>query len=108
MAQIPAQDNRGACGSEAGGRARSHERRHFSGAHDSLDFLIREGGASSLPDAAYRFCRHEPGVDVVLSGTGSLEHLESNVASLSAPPLPEEDLARLRRIFASVDQVSGE
>jgi aryl-alcohol dehydrogenase-like predicted oxidoreductase len=47
-------------------------------------------------------------VDVVLSGTGSLEHLESNVASLSAPPLPEEDLARLRRIFASVDQVSGE
>ena len=31
-------------------------------------FLLAE--APSLPDAAYRFCRDEPGVHVVLSGTG--------------------------------------
>jgi L-galactose dehydrogenase len=74
---------------------------------ESLDFLVHDGGASSLQDAAYRFCRSEPGVDVVLSGTGSLEHLERNAASLSAPPLPEDDVARLRRIFAGVDQISG-
>jgi len=33
---------------------------------DPLGFLIHEGGASSLTDAAYRFARHEPGADVVL------------------------------------------
>ena len=42
---------------------------------DPLGFLIHEGGASTVPDAAYRFVRHEPGVDVVLFGTGDPEHL---------------------------------
>jgi len=73
----------------------------------SLDFLVRDGGATSLQDAAYRFCRHEPGVHVVLSGTGNLSHLESNAASLGRPPLPPEDVARLREMFARVDDVSG-
>ncbi len=40
-----------------------------------LDFLIHPGGAASLQDAAYRYARHEPGVDVVLFGTGDLGHL---------------------------------
>ena len=51
---------------------------------DTLGFLVHEGGASSIIDAAYRFCRHEPGVDVVLFGTGSIEHLRTNVASILA------------------------
>ena len=37
---------------------------------DPLGFLIHPDGASSLTDAAYRYVRHEPGVDVVLFGTG--------------------------------------
>jgi aryl-alcohol dehydrogenase-like predicted oxidoreductase len=76
-------------------------------ADDALDFLFHEGGATSLQDAAYRFCRYEPGVHLVLSGTGNVSHLDSNVASLTRPPLPEADLARLREIFARVDDVSG-
>jgi aryl-alcohol dehydrogenase-like predicted oxidoreductase len=64
-----------------------------------LDFLVHEGGASSVIDAAYRFVRHEPGVDVVLFGTGSLEHLRSNVASLLKPPLPAADRQRLQELF---------
>ncbi len=72
-----------------------------------LDFLVHDGGATSLQDAAYRLCRHEPGVHVVLSGTGSVSHLESNAASLGRPPLPAEDAARLRELFARVDDVSG-
>src|SRR5579859_2202348 len=44
--------------------------------------------ADSIPDAAYRFCRAEPGMHVVLSGTGNIEHLEANVASILRPPLP--------------------
>ena len=30
-------------------------------------------------EAAYRFARHEPGVDVVLFGTGDAGHLRTNV-----------------------------
>jgi aryl-alcohol dehydrogenase-like predicted oxidoreductase len=46
-------------------------------ADDLVDFILREGDAATLPEAAYRFCRHEPGVDVVLTGTGNPEHLKS-------------------------------
>ena len=48
---------------------------------DPLGFLIHDGGAANLVEAAYRFARHEPGVDVVLFGTGNADHLRSNVAS---------------------------
>jgi aryl-alcohol dehydrogenase-like predicted oxidoreductase len=72
-----------------------------------LDSLVRDGGATSLQDAAYRFCRYEPGIDVVLSGTGKRAHLESNAASLGRPPLPPGEAARLRELFAKVDDVSG-
>jgi aryl-alcohol dehydrogenase-like predicted oxidoreductase len=61
----------------------------------------------NLQDAAYRFCLHEPGVDVVLSGTGNSEHLRQNVRSLSGPPLPEDVRTRLRAIFGAVDSVTG-
>ena len=64
-----------------------------------LDFLIHPDGARSLQDAAYRYARHEPGVDVVLFGTGDLGHLETNLASIVKPPLPEPDRARLAALF---------
>jgi aryl-alcohol dehydrogenase-like predicted oxidoreductase len=66
---------------------------------DPLGFLIHEGGAGSMIEAAYRFARHEPGVDVVLFGTGDAAHLRSNVASLLKPPLPEADRAKLATLF---------
>jgi aryl-alcohol dehydrogenase-like predicted oxidoreductase len=64
-----------------------------------LDFLVHPGGSSSLQDAAYRYARHEPGVDVVLFGTGNLEHLRTNIASLLKPPLPEPDRRKLAELF---------
>ncbi len=44
---------------------------------DPLGFLIHEGGAANMTEAAYRYVRHEPGVDVVLFGTGNAEHLRT-------------------------------
>jgi aryl-alcohol dehydrogenase-like predicted oxidoreductase len=67
--------------------------------HDPLGFLVHEGGASSVTDAAYRFVRHEPGVHVVLFGTGKPAHVESNIASILKPPLPAQDHARLSALF---------
>ncbi len=74
---------------------------------DPLGFLTEDGIASSVPDAAYRFCRWEPGIDVVLSGTGNVAHLQANAASLGRPPLPASVAERLRQLFAGVDSISG-
>jgi len=74
----------------------------------ALGWLLGDGGATSMPDAAYRFCRHEPGADVILSGTGSLEHLAANVASHRREDLPVAHRRRLEEIFADVDDVSGQ
>ena len=74
---------------------------------EPLDFLLRDGKASTIVDAAYRFSRHEPGVHVVLTGTGKPEHLKANLESLSRPPLPERTLRRLAEIFRKVDCVTG-
>jgi aryl-alcohol dehydrogenase-like predicted oxidoreductase len=66
---------------------------------DPLGFLVHERGASSVIDACYRYVRHEPGVDVVLFGTGSPAHLKTNILSLLKPPLPTADRARLGELF---------
>jgi aryl-alcohol dehydrogenase-like predicted oxidoreductase len=66
---------------------------------DPLGFLIHEDGASSVIDAAYRYVRHEPGVDVVLFGTGSRAHLKTNIESLLKPKLPEADHRRIGELL---------
>ncbi|MFX1281610.1 MAG: aldo/keto reductase [Promethearchaeota archaeon] len=76
--------------------------------NDPLKFLIHERGAVSLVDAAYRFCRYEPGTHVILSGTGSVQHLKENLKSILRPPLPEEDLKNIKKIFKNVDSISGQ
>jgi aryl-alcohol dehydrogenase-like predicted oxidoreductase len=60
-----------------------------------------------LPEAAYRFCRHERGVDVVLTGTGNSQHLKSNVESILKPPLPKSVLDRLEKLFGDLDYLTG-
>jgi L-galactose dehydrogenase len=65
------------------------------------------GFLGDVRDAAYRFCMHEPGADLVLTGTGSVEHLEQNVKSLSGPALSEAQLGELGRLFGRVESVSG-
>ncbi len=72
-----------------------------------LTVLWREGDAANLPDAAYRFCRHDPGTDVVLFGTGDYAHLDANVASLLKPPLPDPVLERLQTLLGHLTNLSG-
>jgi aryl-alcohol dehydrogenase-like predicted oxidoreductase len=72
---------------------------------DPLGFLLHATGAADITEAAYRFARHEPGVDVVLFGTGDADHLRSNVASLLKPPLPEADRQKLAALFGHLVNV---
>jgi len=73
-----------------------------------LGFVLEESDATSLVDAAYRFCRYEPGVHVVLSGTGNPAHLQANIDSLNRPPLPEGVVYKLRHIFRHASAVTGQ
>jgi aryl-alcohol dehydrogenase-like predicted oxidoreductase len=68
-------------------------------APDPLGFLVHEGGAASVIDAAYRFVRDEPGVDVVLFGTSNPDHLREDIASLTRPPLSAADREQIVTLF---------
>jgi aryl-alcohol dehydrogenase-like predicted oxidoreductase len=76
-------------------------------ADDPLGFVLRESAATTLPEVAYRFCRHEPGVHVVLTGTGNPEHLKANLESILKPPLPASVLQRLDDLFGKLDHLTG-
>ncbi len=73
---------------------------------DFPNFLLKE--TASLPDAAYRFCRDESGVHIVLSGTGNLEHLDANLASFERSPLSQKIRDRLVHLFRNVDSTTGQ
>ncbi len=77
-------------------------------AEDLMAALGLEGACESLSEAAYRFCAFAPGMDCVLSGTGSAEHLRQNLEAVQRGPLPAEALARLEELFGRVDSVSGQ
>ncbi|MGH7113325.1 MAG: aldo/keto reductase, partial [Stellaceae bacterium] len=81
--------------------ARKEVPRWLADAPNPLGFLIHpaDGGAATVTEAAYRFVRHEPGVDVVLFGTGDPEHLRTNINSILKPPLPETDRRILAKLF---------
>lgn len=75
---------------------------------DPFGFLLRDGVAASLTEAAYRYCRHLPGVNVVLTGTSNPAHLRENVAAIEGPPLPDEYLRKIDALFGRVVSVTGE
>jgi aryl-alcohol dehydrogenase-like predicted oxidoreductase len=76
--------------------------------NNPLGFLTADDKAATVPEAAYRFCRYEPGMHTVLIGTGNVDHLKENVASILKPPLAAADVQRLDQLFGKVDSVSGE
>jgi aryl-alcohol dehydrogenase-like predicted oxidoreductase len=72
---------------------------------DPLSFLVSEGGAQSITEAAYRYARHERGADVILFGTGNKAHVQTNVESILRPPLPPAIIGRLHTSFGHLTGV---
>lgn len=70
--------------------------RGLGGPDKQLNEIIADAGAGRLPELAYRYCRHQPGMSVVLTGTGNPEHLRQNVEATLSPPLPHFILQRLK------------
>lgn len=73
---------------------------------DPLGWLVK-GHVNSLPAAAYKYVASHPAMGTVLTGTANIEHLEANVKAILGPPLPDEDMARLRDIFGAVWEPLG-
>ena len=46
-------------------------------------------------------------MDVILTGTSRLDHLDDNIRAIDAPPLPLAVLERLRKIFGNVSTITG-
>ncbi|MCL2771710.1 MAG: aldo/keto reductase [Oscillospiraceae bacterium] len=76
--------------------------------HGTLDFLVNEGAAGSIMEAAYRFCSNAPGIHITLTGTGNVGHLIDNLKAIQMPALPEDILKQLDVMFGNVDCVSGQ
>jgi L-galactose dehydrogenase len=62
---------------------------------------VAEEAGISLSELAYRYCRHQAEIDVLLTGTGDPAHLRQNIKAALAPPLPDSVLAELRQAVAS-------
>jgi aryl-alcohol dehydrogenase-like predicted oxidoreductase len=72
---------------------------------DPLGFLVSEGAAESITDAAYRYARHEQGADVILFGTGNKAHVKANVDSILRPSLAPPIIERLHAWFGHLTGV---
>lgn len=72
---------------------------------NALDFLLGEGGAENIIEAAYRYARHEPGANVVLFGTGNPAHVEPNIRAILKPPLRASDRATIAELFGALEGV---
>jgi L-galactose dehydrogenase/L-glyceraldehyde 3-phosphate reductase len=64
-----------------------------------LSFLVDEGYAKSLVEAAMRFAWSKPGLSTALVGFSSLEHLEEALAAAERGPLSTAALRRLERAW---------
>jgi aryl-alcohol dehydrogenase-like predicted oxidoreductase len=74
---------------------------------DPLGWLVADGIAGSLVEAAYRYCAYTSGVTTVMCGTLDVGELEHDVAFLEEGPLPSQAIHRLRETFRHVAEPIG-
>jgi aryl-alcohol dehydrogenase-like predicted oxidoreductase len=60
--------------------------------------LMPQGQLPPKPSDCYRFVLSHPDVDVCVTGPSTAQQMEDNLAALSAGPLAEEEMARIRGI----------
>ena len=76
--------------------------------YEFKDELFRGTDAVSFPGLAYRFVRDRDCFDVILTGTGNIEHLKDNVTAMDAPVLSERVKTLLVDFFSGENLTSGQ
>ncbi len=66
-----------------------------------FNFLVEEGYASSLVEAAICFALSQPGISTALVGISNMEQLELAVKAANKGPLPPDAIKRLETVWAS-------
>ena len=66
---------------------------------EPLEFLLKNSGAENIIDACYRYARHQRGIDCVLFGTSSIEHLKDNIKSILSRQLSSEIIENIHKYF---------
>ncbi len=74
---------------------------------EPLDFLVH-GPTPSVVAAGYKFGAGHDEIATVLVGTGSVAHLEENIAAILGPPLPAADVGRIRTLFGHLAESEGD
>lgn len=75
---------------------------------ETVEDCLASGECATLSELAYRYCLDEQGIDCVLSGTGSLDHLRANMATAGKPALSPRLVARLDAIAGDWDHLSAQ
>ena len=78
-----------------------------------VSFLKESEQGVTLPSLAYRFCLQESGLDIILMGTGSRDHLIENITSSmdgeeTFTPLDPVVTSTIREFFSGVSGLSGQ
>ncbi|MCB0153692.1 MAG: aldo/keto reductase, partial [Anaerolineae bacterium] len=68
----------------------------------AFHFLINQGWADNLIEAAIRFVLNHPGISTAPIGLSSLDQLEQAVAAIEKGPLPPEAIDQLFEVWAAL------
>ena len=63
-----------------------------------FSWLVEDGIAGSMPEAALRYVLSFPAVSAVIAGAMRREEIEANVAAVADGPLPRDALQRIETI----------
>jgi aryl-alcohol dehydrogenase-like predicted oxidoreductase len=74
---------------------------------DPLGWLLTDGDAESLVEAAYRYAVYTEGVTTVMCGTIEVGELEENVRTITKGPLSADKVARLKAEFGHLAEAIG-
>jgi aryl-alcohol dehydrogenase-like predicted oxidoreductase len=72
-----------------------------------LNWIVEEGAANTLVEAAYRFAGYTDPVTVVMCGSKQIPELDENIDSINKGPLPREVVEKLRDQFGNIDEPIG-
>jgi L-galactose dehydrogenase/L-glyceraldehyde 3-phosphate reductase len=72
-----------------------------------FSFLVEEGHAGSLAEAAVRFALGQEGISSVLVGISSIEQLEAAAQAQAKGPLPQALLGRLEEVWKGLGREEG-
>ena len=66
------------------------------------------GPVKSVVAAGYKFGTGHEAIATVLIGAGNVIHLEENIAAILGPPLPADDVARIRALLGRLAESEGD